>query len=123
MQDGDDITRLRALKVLITLRKRIEREPSRGIRKKYLRFHFRIDRLTEGFVESLSEYERTEVVDVGNRPEATESPFCVQARFLTALVDRGKADATIADAEVVDVDERGFAGTHSKFAALGPASQ
>ena len=88
MQNGDDVARSRAFKVLITLRGRVVEIPARSVGEKGLRLHLRVHRLAEDVVESEAENERAQIVDAGDTAKVSKSIFGIELHLVTALVDR-----------------------------------
>ena len=89
MQNGDDVARSRALKVLIALRGAVVEKTARGVGEKGLRFHFGVHRLAEDIVEGQAKNERTQIVDAGHAAEVmAKSVFGIELHLVSALVDR-----------------------------------
>src|SRR3984885_2550245 len=123
VQNRNHLPRSGAQKVLIALGEAVEVETIGGLGKKGLRLHLRIHRLAEDFVEGQPEEKRTQVVDVGDSPEAVESSSGVQSRVFTAFLEGRRADAAINHSKIVQIDIGSFAGTGAKLSALRPAAQ
>src|SRR5580765_3849388 len=115
---------IRSLKeILVALDHAAEREAIERLRNEKLRFHFRVDGLGVDLIERQAEEKRTQVVVIGDRAESVEVAFGRQACFLTAFLQRRRADAAVVDSKEVQIYVRGVAGPHAEFPALRPSAQ
>src|SRR5258708_33257413 len=123
MGNPDDLALGRAQKVLIELDKSVDVKAVRGLRQKTLRFHFRINGLAEYFVKSQTEQERTQIVDVGDRPETVYVAGRVQSRILSAFFERRRPNAPVNHSELAQVHVGGFARHGPDRSPLRPAAR
>src|SRR5215470_6940943 len=119
--DGDHVSNICALEVLITPGMGIQKNAAGGIREERVRFHLRVDDLRKDITEGDAKDVTAQVVDVGNRARiVAKCSFSVETNFRTALAYA--VDPTIENAEKSQICKRVFGRAHAELAVWRPAA-